>query len=87
MYLYCVIKEDVHAFVKKYGLELVSNSLQDAYKYGVDNFSKFKLTESQFSKFKMTAKNKIPEIKRAIELIEHIKKNNGIESSYSRKHN
>lgn len=35
------------------------------------------MTEGQFSKFKATAKDKIPEIKRSVDLIDHLKRNQG----------
>lgn len=40
-------------------------------------FSKFKFTEGQFLKYKSTAKVKLPEIRRAIDLIQHISKTEG----------
>merc|ERR1712039_99239 len=58
--------ENVEEFCKKYGLEVVTESLSQAY-------SKFKFTEGQFMKYKESMRYKIPEIEKAIKLIGYLR--------------
>ena len=58
--------ESVEDFCKQYGLESVIEEVNAAY-------NKFKFTESQFLKYRDSMSAKIPEIEKAITLINHLK--------------
>ena len=62
-----VFIEKVHDFCSKYGVDNVIESLTNA-------LNKFQFTEGQFMKFKNSMQNKLPEIEKAIELIQHLKR-------------
>eukprot|EP01016_Furgasonia_blochmanni_P033798 TRINITY_DN3569_c0_g2_i4.p2 TRINITY_DN3569_c0_g2~~TRINITY_DN3569_c0_g2_i4.p2 ORF type:complete len:205 (-),score=75.47 TRINITY_DN3569_c0_g2_i4:285-899(-) len=59
--------EDVENFVNKHGVQKIMESLQEVY-------SKYKLMESQLQRQKESMKQKIPEIKRALDIIEFLEK-------------
>ncbi len=64
--------ESVEDFCKQYGLESVIEEVTAAY-------NKFKFTESQFLKYRDSMSAKIPEIEKAITLINHLKSQKDIE--------
>ena len=63
-----VFIEKVQDFCKEYGVDNVIESLTNA-------LNKFQFTEGQFTKFKNSMTIKVPEIEKAIELIQFLENN------------